>query len=69
MLNALVFFSGSQQTRKHSIRLLYLIVFLPFWLKVKVTKTANEGGKGAKRQVAFIVPDFSQESFISLVPN
>jgi len=51
LLNALVFFCGNSSTRKHSIRLLYLIVFLPFWLKIKVIKSLNEGGKGSKRQV------------------
>ena len=38
LLNALVFFSGSTALRKNSIRLLYLMVFHPLWLKVKTTK-------------------------------
>ena len=38
VINALVFFSGSTSLRKHSLRLLYLIVFNPFWLKVRVSK-------------------------------
>jgi hypothetical protein len=53
---------GLNQTRKAALRLIYLIVFLPFWLKIKVTKQSTE--RGSKRQITFIVPDFSQDSFI-----
>jgi hypothetical protein len=38
LINSLVFFTGNQVIRLHALRLLYLIVFNPFWLKVKVTK-------------------------------
>lgn len=67
VLNALVFMCGLTQTRKAALRLIYLIVFVPFWLKVKVTKTGTD--RGAKRQITFIVPDFSQDSFVQLFPT
>lgn len=34
----MVFFCGSNVLRKNAIRLLYLMVFHPLWLKVKVSK-------------------------------
>lgn len=61
-----MFFSGSMSLRKHSLRLLYLIVFNPFWLKVKVSKT--QVNYKDKRAVSFLIPDFCQDSFIMLVP-
>lgn len=38
LLNATVFFCGSAELRKNAIRVLYLAVFHPLWLKVKTTK-------------------------------
>ena len=38
LLNAMVFFCGSPILRKNAIRMLYLQVFHPLWLKVKIAK-------------------------------
>lgn len=66
-LNALTFFSGFGTFRKHALRLLYLIVFTPFWLRVKVTKLSAHAWR-SKREVTFLIPDFCQDTFLMLVP-
>lgn len=38
LLNALTFFCGFGPLRRNSIRVLHLIIFGPFWLKVKTSK-------------------------------
>jgi len=38
LLNSLVFFLGYKQIRINCLRLLYLTVLNPFWLKVKIQK-------------------------------
>lgn len=38
LINAMVFFAGSATLRKNAIRMLYLLIFHPFWLKVKTVK-------------------------------
>lgn len=68
ILNALIFFSGCKTLRKHAMRLLYLVVFNPFWLRVKVSKLQAHAWR-TKRQVTFLIPDFAQETFVLLVPT
>lgn len=39
LLNAMVFYCGSTLLRKNALRVLYLMVLHPLWLKVKISKS------------------------------
>ena len=67
LINAVLHFCGSKQLRANSVRLLYLMVFSPLFLKVKVTKSQANKFR-TKRTVELLVPDFSLGTFIMLAP-
>ncbi len=67
VLNALVYYAGYKPLRKHAIRLLYLIVLSPFWLRVKIQKSSANASR-AKRTVELLVPDFCLVTFLMIVP-
>ena len=68
LLNALVFFCGSTVLRKNAIRMVYLMVFHPLWLKVKTSKQQATAWR-TKRVVSVLVPDFCTETFAMLIPH
>ena len=63
----MVFFCGSTVLRKNAIRLLYLMVFHPLWLKVKINKQQATAWR-TKRVISMLVPDFCTETFVMLIP-
>lgn len=65
MLNALVFFTGSQLMRENSILLLYVHVYQPLWICTKVSKSQLVPNS---KNVTILIPDFCQDAIIQLIP-
>jgi hypothetical protein len=63
LINACVFFAGSNLTRKPAVRLLFFIVFNPTLLRTKISKLP----KGTK-QLQILVPDFCEATFLMMAP-
>lgn len=67
LLNALIFFCGSPVLRKNALRMAYLLVFHPLWLKFKTTKQQATQWR-TKRVISVLVPDFCQDTFVMMIP-
>ena len=67
LLQAAVFFCGCPALLKNSLRLLYVMIFHPLWLKFKTTKQQATQWR-TKRMLSVLVPDFCQDCFVMLIP-
>lgn len=67
LLSAMIFYCGAQSLRKNAMRILYLMVFHPLWLKFKTAKQQATAWR-TKRLVSVLVPDFCNDTFVMLIP-